>query len=74
MREREKEDKIMLWENLAKYCQEVYGVFIDWEERFFICPECAEPIYEDDWSTDELGGCCPVCGTDWYDEEEEEEE
>ena len=52
-----------MWENLAKYCQEVYGVFIDWEERFFICPECAEPIYEDDWSVDELmelGGCCPV--------------
>lgn len=66
----------MLWENLAKYCQEVYGVFINWEERFFICPECAEPIYEDDWSVDELmelGGCCPVCYMDWYEGEEEEE-
>lgn len=46
------------------------------EERFFICPECNEPIYEEDWSTDELmelGGCCPVCGMDWYYVEEEEE-
>ena len=66
-----------MWEKFAKCCQEVYGVFIDWEERFFICPECAEPIYEEDWSTDELmelGGCCPVCGMDWYVVEEEEEE
>lgn len=66
-----------MWETLARYCQSVYGVSIDWTERYFICVECGEPIYEEDWSSDELlelGGHCPICGADWYENEEEEDD
>ena len=52
------------WEKVARYCQEEYGIHIDWEDRFFICPECGEPIYECDWEDDELSGC-PVCEFCW---------
>ena len=39
------------WEKVARYCQEVYGSYIDWEERFFIEGECQEPIYEEDYNS-----------------------
>ena len=56
------------WEKVARYCQEVYGSSIDWEERFFIEGECQEPIYEEDYNSyedfyDNEGNIiCPVCG------------
>lgn len=53
-----------MWKKMAKYCEEEYGVFVDWEEHFFICPECGEPIYECDWEEDELYAC-PVCEFCW---------
>lgn len=37
------------WYNLAKYCERTYITFVDFDEEFFICPECEEPIYSDDW-------------------------
>jgi hypothetical protein len=52
------------WERIARYCEEEYGTHIDWEDRFFICPECSEPIYECDWDEDELLAC-PVCEFCW---------
>lgn len=52
------------WERIARYCQDEYGIFVDWEERFFICPECGEPIYECDWDAEELHAC-PVCEFCW---------
>ena len=52
------------WELLALRCEKIYGVQVDFNERFFICPECGEPIYECDWSDDELE-TCPVCGFGW---------
>ena len=65
-----------MWENNAKYVEQVYGAYVDWEERFYICPECGEPIYEFDWSNDELGDLlcdflCPICE---FKEEEGEED
>lgn len=48
------------WEEAAKYCEETYGIFVDWEERFFICPECDEPLYECDWPSEEFISC-PIC-------------
>ena len=33
-----------VWEKVARFCQEVYGSHIDWEERFYICGECGEPM------------------------------
>lgn len=52
-----------MWEANAKLVEEVYGGHVDWEERFYECPECGEPIYECDWSVNELlKELCPVCG------------
>lgn len=51
-----------MWEANAKLVEEVYGGYVDWEERFYLCPECDEPIYECDWSTLELTKhLCPIC-------------
>lgn len=50
------------WEINAKRVEDIYGGYVDWEERFYECPECGEPIYECDWSNHELfKHLCPVC-------------
>lgn len=53
------------WAAAAKHCEKVFGTFVDWEERFFICPECDDPIYECDWGEDHDWSMCPVCETSW---------
>ena len=58
--------KVMSWEKAAKFCEETFGCYADWEERFCTCPECQEPIYEDDFP--EHGWhSCPVCEIGWED-------
>ena len=50
------------WESNAIFAQKEYGAYVDFEERFYSCPFCDEPIYEDDWEEDEY--CeflCPIC-------------
>lgn len=37
--------KIKNWEQAAKFCEEIFGAYVDWDEEFFNCPECNEPIY-----------------------------
>ena len=50
------------WEENAKYVNRIYGSRVDWEERFYICPECEEPVYECDWTSEELRQhLCPIC-------------
>lgn len=62
-----------MWEKNAKYCEATFGIYIDWDERFYHCPECGEPIYECDWTTYELENeLCPVCGFNKDDEELDE--
>ena len=56
--------KFMSWEAAAKYCEDTFGVYVDWEERFFHCPECDEPIYECDFDNFTM---CPICEIDWED-------
>ena len=56
----------MTWEKMAKYVEETYGGLVDWEEEFFECPECSDPIYKCDWDSSDLvtdGGdfFCPIC-------------
>jgi predicted RNA-binding Zn-ribbon protein involved in translation (DUF1610 family) len=56
----------MNWDYIANLVEVNYGVQVDWEERFFICPNCGEPIYECDWAdTDLINGnddyICPIC-------------
>ena len=53
------------WEEAAKYCEDIYGAYVDWEERFFHCPECDEPIYCIDWENHNFS-YCPVCEFFYY--------
>ena len=50
----------MTWEDAARFCKKTFGVYVDWEERFFICPECDEPVYFIDWENHNWERC-PVC-------------
>lgn len=67
---------ISTWEIVATYCWEQFGTHVDWQERFFICPDCGESIYECDWEdpSDYLSDMCPICDYRWYDTEEENDE
>ena len=60
-----------MWEANAKYVEETYGAHVDWEERFYECPECGEPVYECDWDVNMLTWfLCPIC--EFKDEENDE--
>ena len=55
-----------VWEKVAHLVEANYGGYVDWKERFFLCPECGEPIYEcDQAGSDLINGdedfMCPVC-------------
>ena len=56
----------MTWEDAARFCKKTFGVYVNWEERFFICPECDEPVYSIDWEDENLV-TCPICETYWTD-------
>lgn len=62
-----------MWEDNANYVQYICGGHVDWDERFYICPECEEPVYECDWDEDELREICPICGFEGKDEDEEKD-
>ena len=54
------------WNKIAHLIEVNYGSLIDWDDRFFYCPECHEPIYEDEWANlDLIDGnnnfICPIC-------------
>ena len=38
-----------MWEINAEIVSDIYGGYVDWDERFYNCPDCDEPIYECDW-------------------------
>lgn len=58
------------WESRAKYVEQVYGGYVNWEERFFQCPQCEDLVYE--WDDSEPQDViCPICW--FYDEDENEE-
>lgn len=59
----------MCWEEAALYCVRIFGSYLDIKEQFFVCPECGEPIYKEDWDYKMLD-VCPVCDFPWLDEEE----
>ena len=62
---------IINWDEAAMYVKKHgYATMIDNEECFFICPECEEPIYKDDYDEFEFdenapkgAECvkCPIC-------------
>lgn len=50
------------WESNAIFCSKECGSPVDFEERFYICPFCGEPVYEEDWPEDVLNAyICPIC-------------
>ena len=50
------------WEVNANYVVETYGGYVDWDEKYYICPECQEPVYEEDWDEGEMEiFICPIC-------------
>jgi len=51
------------WEAYAFEAESEFGTQVDWEERFYVCPECGEPVYECDYPNPET--LCPICGFDW---------
>ena len=71
-----------MWEKVAHEVEVVYGGYVDWEERFFNCPECNESIYECDWTDADFAlnhyfdghvvGYCPVCEEKLLREDEDE--
>ena len=65
----------MMWEARAKEVEEVYGGFVDWDEAFYICPECGEPVYKCDWNEDELTKfLCPICEDGYFNEDSAEQD
>ena len=70
----ERRKNMTQWERNAVEARDTYGAYVDWEDRFYECPECGEPIYECDWTESELCNVlCPICGDgeDWEDDVDE---
>lgn len=63
----------MMWKKNAKVVEKVYGEYVDWDEKFYICPECGEPVYKCDWDEDELSRfLCPICEDGYFNEDEDD--
>lgn len=54
------------WLEAAVYCEETFGSYVNMSEGFFVCPECGEMIYEEDWDDHYNWDECPVCGVDFW--------
>ena len=52
------------WYQAAMFCLREFGSYVDLEEGFFHCPECDEPIYDEDWEKHNWNKC-PVCEIRW---------
>ena len=53
------------WYGMARKCEEDYGSHVDYEEDFFICPECGEPLLVEDWPKHNWD-ICPICGFEFF--------
>ena len=73
----------MKWSEVAKVVENDFGMQVDWEERFFVCPDCGDVVYEYDFNKDSVLalGYCSICGAaltkeceyeNFYEHEEEE--
>lgn len=73
----------MKWNEVAKIVENDFDTQVDWAEKFFVCPDCGDVVYECDFNTYSVLalGYCPICGTaltekceyeNFYEHEEEE--
>ena len=61
------------WSYIAQYIiEKEYDGYVDWDEEFFICPECDEPVYKCDYPYIDLGMLCPICETKLEEDEEDD--
>jgi predicted RNA-binding Zn-ribbon protein involved in translation (DUF1610 family) len=60
------------WLEAGTYCEETYGMTLNVEEGYFVCPECGEPIHEEDWKKHDEWEKCPICGFNFLTEEMED--
>lgn len=60
------------FKQFAEMVEDQFGTDFNREEGFFICPQCAEPLYDGDWPVNKymeftIDGHkvwrCPICGT-----------
>lgn len=50
------------WEINARIVAKDCGSHVNWEDRFYICPECGKPIYECDYDEEDfVNYLCPIC-------------
>lgn len=54
------------WEQRAMFLEKEYGVYVDWKNRFYICPQCDSEVWEEDWEYEDLVDLfeetlCPFC-------------
>ena len=57
------------WFEAAVYCEETFGVEANMREGYFVCPECGELIYEEDWRLHPDWCLCPICNWDFMEGE-----
>ena len=55
------------WSYAATVYEREYGVYVDWEEGFFNCPGCGEPLLLEDWEH-HCWEFCPICDFNFFDE------
>ena len=60
---------MLTWLEAGTYCEETFGVTLMIKEGFFVCPECGEPIFEEDWRDHDDWETCPICGFEFFEEE-----
>ena len=53
------------WHEAGTYCEEFYGSALNTAEGWFICPECGEILYEEDYE-DHYWDECPICGFEFF--------
>lgn len=51
------------WNWAAKVVEEEFGGYVNWDEEYFICPECGEVVDSFDWDDTDfaLATICPIC-------------